>query len=70
MHPSDVRDAQPRLLIFDFFPDSAALTKRIVQPLDVHSLELIQLNIAKRGTDVGMKSDSLAMRSMYVGPRC
>ena len=34
----------PRLLVLDFFPDSAVLPKLVVKSLDIHGLELVQLD--------------------------
>ena len=47
VHPPDIGDTQPRLFVFDFFPDSAVFPKLVVQPLDIHSLKLIQFDIAQ-----------------------
>ena len=52
--PPDVGHTQSRLFVFDFLPDSAVLPKLVVQPLDIHGLKLIQLDLAQFGADVGV----------------
>ena len=53
MHPPDVGSTQPRLLVFDFFPDSPTLTKLVIQSLDIHSLKLIQPWVVDEWFEIG-----------------
>ncbi len=53
-------------LYFQFFPCSAVFPEFIVQPLDLHGLKLVQLDIAQLGADVGV-DEQTAVLSRILG---
>ena len=43
-----------RLLVLDFLADSAVLPKLVIEPLDIHGMKLVQLDIPQLGADVSV----------------